>query len=202
MRANLGGRCAARLPILLVALTLVACAACAGRGPDSQMLPAGLLPAEEQVISGVPFHSQGVGECGPASLAGVLNFHGDPATPEEIAADVLRTNLRGSLTLDLALWPRSRGFTTRWYAGSVRDILDKTGQGLPLLVMLDQGFGPVSANHFVVLLGHAPDAIIINDGARGPGVRMDWSRFLSQWERAGFWTLLVEPAQAGQEDRS
>ncbi|WP_027366860.1 cysteine peptidase family C39 domain-containing protein [Desulfocurvibacter africanus] len=165
------------------------------------MLPAGLLPAEEQVISGVPFHSQGVGECGPASLAGVLNFHGDPATPEEIAADVLRTNLRGSLTLDLALWPRSRGFTTRWYAGSVSDILDKTGQGLPLLVMLDQGFGPVSANHFVVLLGHAPDAIIINDGARGPGVRMDWSRFLSQWERAGFWTLLVEPAQAEQGDR-
>lgn len=202
MRANLGGRLAARLLTTMAALALIACAACAGGNVDTRLLPPDMLAAEERSISGVPFHSQGVGQCGPASLAGVLNFHGYPVTPEEIAADVLRPDLRGSLTLDLALWPRSRGFTTRWYAGSARDILDKTDQGLPLVVMLDQGIGPVSANHFVTLVGHAPDAVILNDSARGPGVHMDWPRFLSQWRRAGFWTLLVEPAKAGQGDRT
>lgn len=201
MRTNPGGRPAARLLTIIIALVLISCAACAGRSLESQLLPADLLAAEERRISGVPFHSQGVGQCGPASLAGVLNFHGYPATPEGIAADILRPELRGSLTLDLALWPRGKGFATRWYAGSVRDILDKVDQGLPLVVMLDQGMGPVSANHFVTLVGHAPNAIILNDSARGPGVRMDWPRFLSQWQRAGFWTLLVEPAKAGQEGR-
>ncbi len=201
MLANHGGRCSARLFSLIALAVLITCAACAGRGAESPALPADLLTKEERVIPGVPFHNQGVGQCGPASLAGVLNFHGDPATPEEIAADILRPELRGTLTLDLALWPRGRGFATRWYAGSVRDILDRTGQGQPLIVMLDQGIGPVSANHFVVVVGHAPDAVMVNDGARGSGVRMAWKRFLFQWERAGFWTLLVEPAPAGQEGK-
>lgn len=189
--------------MLLAALACMAGAGCAGKGP--QRLPPSIAASGVRIIPDVPFHSQEVGQCGPASLAGVLNHHGLQAAPEEIAADVMRPDLRGTLTLDLALWPRGRGFATRWYAGSAEDLAARVAQGMPLVVMLDQGFGPISANHFVVVVGHSPRAVILNDGERGPGVRMAWPDFLRQWERAGFWTLLVEPVQAdpaGQESKS
>lgn len=192
-----GGWSSDRLPRVLLgaALAVALCLSCAGKAVAPGLLPSAVSASGERVIPGVPFHAQAVGQCGPASLAGVLNHHGCQVRPEEIAADVLRPDLRATSTLDLALWPRGRGFTTRWYRGSAQDIADKVGQGLPLVVMLDQGMGPVSANHFVVVVGHAPDAVIVNDGDRGPGVRMDWPGFLRQWERAGFWTLLVEPVE-------
>jgi len=189
------------LTVLVLALLALLATACAGKGPDH--LPPHLLSLDERVIPGVPFHPQTTGQCGPASLASVLNLHGDPATPQEIAAHVLRPDLRGSLTLDLALWPRSRGFTTRWYAGSVQDIAVRVLQGQPLVVMLDQGLGPVSSNHFVVVTGHAPEAVLVHDSDKGPWQRMAWPRFLRQWERAGRWTLLVEPAhEAGPNSRA
>ena len=187
------------MALLGAALAVTLCVSCAGKAAAPGPLPSAVA-AGERVIPGVPFHAQAAGQCGPASLAGVLNHHGCQAKPEEIAADVLRPDLRATSTLDLALWPRGRGFTTRWYRGSAQDIADKVGQGLPLVVMLDQGMGPVSANHFVVVVGHAPDAVIVNDGDRGPGVRLGWPGFLRQWGRAGFWTLLVEPVLVDTRD--
>jgi hypothetical protein len=154
-------------------------------------LPQGFAPPQaRKVIPGVPFHPQTEYQCGPASLAGVLNFLGDPVTPEEIADAVFRKDLRGSVSLDLALYPRDRGFATRFWRGGVADLIAAVDAGTPLVVMIDQGIGPVGLGHFMVVVGYAPGGIVVNSGRERETV-MAWRTFLPMWDRAADWTLAV-----------
>jgi hypothetical protein len=169
--------------VLALVLALSACAP----GLPRDFAP----PAASRVIPGVPFHAQEDFQCGPASLAGVLNYLGDPAPPEEIAAAVFRPDLRGSVSLDLALYPRSRGLATRFWRGGVADLVASVDAGRPLVLMLDQGLGPVHVFHYLVAVGYSPQGLVANSGRR-EHVLLPWAEFLPAWERAENWTLLVE----------
>ncbi|WP_174409233.1 C39 family peptidase [Desulfovibrio psychrotolerans] len=148
-------------------------------------------PSDTQTIADVPFHAQEDYQCGPASLAGVLNFLGDPATPDQIALAVYRPELRGSVSLDLALYPRNRGYSSRFWRGTVEDIIRNVDAGRPLVLMLDLGVGPVSTYHYLVAVGYAPQGLIANTGRRKHAL-LPWADVLRTWERADNWTLLVE----------
>ena len=164
-----------------LALLLAACAA----------LPPGFVPpAAGNAVPGVPFHAQEDYQCGPASLAGVLNFLGDPATPEEIAAAVYRPDLRGSVSLDLALYPRGRGLASRFFRGAPADLLAAVDAGRPLVLMLDQGLAGVKYLHFAVLTGYRPEGVVLNSG-RVRGRLVPWAAFLAQWAGADHWALEV-----------
>ncbi|NIW44576.1 MAG: hypothetical protein GWN30_07355, partial [Gammaproteobacteria bacterium] len=63
----------------------------------------------------VPFFPQLDYQCGPASLAGVLNYYGDHVGPDEIAEAIYRENIRGTVSLDMVLYVRKRGFASTWY---------------------------------------------------------------------------------------
>ncbi len=168
---------------LLAALCL-ALAACAS-------LPPGFVPpAVGNAVPGVPFHAQEDYQCGPASLAGVLNFLGDPATPEEIASAVFRPDLRGSVSLDLALYPRGRGLSSRFFRGTPADLTAAVDAGRPLVLMLDQGLAGVRYFHFAVLTGYRPQGAVLNSG-REQGLLVPWASFLAQWAGADNWTLEV-----------
>lgn len=171
------------VPALLLTLALTSCA---------MGLPRGFIPpVDTRTIAGVPFHAQEEYQCGPASLAGVLNFLGDPATPDEIAHAVFRPELRGSVSLDLALYPRGRGLSSRFWRGTVEDIMRNVDAGRPLVLMLDLGLGPVHTYHFLVAVGYAPQGLIANTGRREHAL-LPWAEVLRTWERADCWTLLVE----------
>jgi len=148
-------------------------------------------PADRQTIANVPFHAQDDYQCGPASLAGVLNFLGDPVSPDEIAQAVFRPELRGSVSLDLALYPRKRGHSSRFWRGKVEDIVRNVDAGRPLVLMQDLGIGPVSTYHFLVAVGYSPQGLIANTGRREYAL-LPWAEFLRTWERADNWALLVE----------
>lgn len=155
-------------------------------------------PSVERVIPDVPFFPQERYQCGPASLAGVLRHlgaTGAQATPEGIAEAIFRPGRHGTLSLDLALYPRARGLVTRWYDGSVADLMAAVDSGRPRIVMVDQGYGPVSTYHFMVVVGYAPDAVIVNSD-RTPLQRLPWASFLRAWERTDRWTLEVRRQDA------
>ncbi len=180
------GRPKPRLRAVLAIFFALALSSCATG------LPRGFTPpADSRTIPGVPFHAQEDYQCGPASLAGVLNFLGDPVTPDEIARVVFRPELRGSVSLDLALYPRGRGLSSRFWRGTVEDIVRNVDAGQPLVLMLDLGLGPVSTYHFLVAVGYAPQGLIANTGRREHAL-LPWAEVLRTWERADYWTLLVE----------
>ncbi len=154
--------------------------------PDNQEI----LPY--QLIEDVPFFPQNDFQCGPSSLAGVLNYYGKNISPLLIADKIFQQKVRGTLSIDMALFARELGFISQWYAGDMNDLRKNIDNDHPLIVMVDLGFGPVHKHHYLVVVGYESKGVIVNSGAH-QNKRVPWNRFQNQWSRAQFWTLRILP---------
>lgn len=145
-----------------------------------------------QIIKNVPFYPQKRYQCGPASLAGILNFWGVPVSPEEIAAEIYSKPAGGTLTLDMILYPEKRGLKGTPYEGSFEDVKKKIDAGYPLIVMVDEGFWIYQKNHFMVVLGYHQKGVVVNSGKNQYEFK-PLDNFLKSWKRTRYWTLLITP---------
>ncbi|MGE5299904.1 MAG: C39 family peptidase [Acidobacteriota bacterium] len=166
-----------------VMCSCVVLAACASAPPAARQ--------GETVIDNVPFYPQEAYQCGPASLAGVLNYEGFGTTPERIAEEIFSRSARGTLTLDMVLYAQRNGFSAHEYAGSMQDLKEKISVGQPLLVMVDYGFLAWQADHFMVVVGYSTDGIIANSGKKEREFIQN-DTFLRIWKKAGFWSLSIK----------
>jgi hypothetical protein len=130
-------------------------------------------PSQAVLIKDVPFFPQLDYQCGPASLAGVLNYY----------------------SLDMVLYARQRGFTSKWYEGSKDDIVRAVDSGSPLVVMIDLGFSLARVYHYMVITGYSFKGVIANTGTT-PQKLISWEKFMSQWNKTHNWTLLITPKEA------
>jgi ABC-type bacteriocin/lantibiotic exporter with double-glycine peptidase domain len=146
---------------------------------------------DAMIIDNVPFHPQEKYQCGPASLAGVLNFWGVDATPEDIANEIFSRAARGTLNIDMLFYAQRAGLYAEQYAGSWHDLTKKIDSGYPLIVLVDFGFSFYQANHFMVVVGYNNDGIIVNS-EKTERMFIPKDRFLRIWERANYWTLLIK----------
>jgi hypothetical protein len=179
----------ARLVPALVLSSLIIFQGCAA-GPDIVASEVSASIGSGKVDK-VPFYPQVSFQCGPASLAGVLNFFGEGVTPDEIAEAVFRKDIRGTVTLDMVLYARKRGFLAEWYNGSVDDIRRSVDDGVPLIVMVDFGFANVRKNHYMVVVGYTPEGVIANSGKTREKL-ISWDYFLARWDRTKRWALRIE----------
>ena len=181
------------LPVFVVALTLLLSVGLTGCAvsPDG-MYSAFSAPAGSGKVENVPFYSQLTYQCGPASLAGVLNFYGYAVTPEQIARAIFRDEIHGTVTLDMVLYVREKGFSAMWYSGSANDIQRAVDGDVPLIVMIDLGFANLSKYHYLVVIGYGQEGVIVNSGKERERL-MRWNRFLRRWQRTKCWTLRIEP---------
>ena len=144
------------------------------------------------LIDGVPFFTQEAYQCGPASLAGVLNYWGLKITPGEIAAEIYSPNAKGTLDVDMVLFPERKGFRASQYRGSLEDLKKNIDSSRPLLVMVDDGFWVYEKTHFMVVVGYDAEGLIVNSGMEQHQF-IPQNRFLRSWERTKFWTLQITP---------
>ncbi|WP_147822437.1 C39 family peptidase [Salidesulfovibrio onnuriiensis] len=163
-------------------------AGCAAAKPTVQA-PTGI---GSNMVANVPFHPQEDHQCGPSSLAMVLNHAGDNVTPEEIAQSIFRKNIRGTVSLDMALYPRNRGFNSRFGKGDPQGLVQAVDANKPAVVMVNQGFAMARKLHYMVVTGYTPDFVVVNSG-RERNKRIAWDEFLTQWRDTGFWMLTVQP---------
>ena len=150
------------------------------------------VPRESKIIAGVPFFPQEDYQCGPACMAAALNFLGEKTTPEAVAPKLFREDIRGTTTLDMAVYPRTIGYDSRWYSGSILDLRRAVDSGQPRIVFVDYGIGPVSAYHFMVVVGYSPEGAIVTSGGDEHKV-IAWPSFMGPWEKTGYWTLEIMP---------
>lgn len=143
------------------------------------------------IISGVPYYPQEQYQCGPASLATVLNFHGMGYTPEQIASEIYSKTARGTLSIDMLLYAQRKGLKAEQYSGGMDDLRAKLRQGYPIIVMVDFGLSAYEVIHFMVATGFDSDGIVFNSGEH-KSVKLFDADFLNAWKRTKYWTLWIK----------
>ncbi len=151
------------------------------------------LESKPIIIQDVPFYPQEDFQCGPASLAGVLNYWGVNVEPSEIADKIYSSSARGTLTIDMLLYAKGKGLYSLHYSGSWEDLKEKIKNGYPLVVLVDYGFFVYQANHFMVVVGFSDEGVVVNSGKKRHEF-IEKERFLDIWEKTGYWTLLIKRA--------
>jgi hypothetical protein len=182
---------------VLSALSLAALffTGCLSFGPQPQSFTS---PMDSRLIAAVPFIPDDSSHCGPSTLAAVLSYHGRPTTKEEVAVDVQREDLRGSLGPDLMLWAREHGAITTFSALKPEQLVEQINKQKPVIALLDTGFGAVHRGHFVVIVGYGPDGVVANSGLIQQQL-IPWSGFLTDWFRMGNFAILISGLQGAPE---
>ncbi|GAB4409544.1 MAG: C39 family peptidase [Thermodesulfovibrionales bacterium] len=148
------------------------------------------LDSKPVIIDKVPFYPQEDYQCGPSSLAAVLNYHGVAVRPEDIARDIYSGSARGTLNIEMVFYSQKMGLNASQYSGGLDDLRENINSGHPLIVLVDYGFSLFQVNHFMVVIGYNDDGVIVNSGKEEKKFIPERD-FMRAWERTKFWTLLI-----------
>lgn len=143
------------------------------------------------MIDNVTFFSQEDYQCGPSSLAGVLNYWGIAVTPEEIAHDIFSEKARGTLTADMVIYAQKKGLSATQYKSGLPDLKRNLSSGYPVIILVDYGMFFYQANHFMVVVGYNDMGVFANSGIHKNRFIPENS-LLKSWEKTGYWTLLIK----------
>ncbi len=178
------------MPKILCILALIAVLiwSCASHPPSVR---------DAKVIPGVPFYPQEDYQCGPSSLATVLNYwqvrlNRGKIDVNEIAKAIYSPGARGVLPFDLENYPVKKGFFTHQFEGSIADLQRYIDEGEPVIIFVDQGLSVYQINHFMVAKGYTKNGIIFNNGRKENEVITN-SRLEKIWKKTGYWALRVIP---------
>ncbi|MGF1610231.1 MAG: PA2778 family cysteine peptidase [Kiloniellales bacterium] len=193
MRQELGRRADGIAPAytLLLAILLTACAA-----PQTQEILADFdnLPARAEV-TGVPFYPQEDYYCGPAALATVLTWSGDPVTQHDMVPEVYSPERKGTLRSDLLAAARRHG-RLAVPIGDMKALLSEIAAGHPVLVFQNLALDLFPQWHYAVAYGYDLEQreIVLRSGTHSRWVA-DLSAFERTWERGDYWALVVLPPE-------
>ncbi len=155
------------------------------------------LETRGHYIEGVPFYKQTESTCGPAALASIFAFWDHPESLERITAGVFIPKLGGTLPMDMESFAREAGFKTTSSEGTLTELRDLIQKGIPVICMLDLGFGLYHQPHYITVIGYddVHAVIICHDGST-PNSLIGYDKFGKEWARAGRWMLVIEPRTA------
>lgn len=143
------------------------------------------------IIKNIPFYPQETYQCGPSTLAMVLNYRGIKVNPDDVATEIFSETARGTLNIDMLLFAQRKGLTAIQYRGNLDDLKNNIDSGNPVIVLVDYGFSLYKKNHFMVIVGYNEHGIIANSG-RNKEKFISEEDFLKSWEKTNYWTLLIK----------
>lgn len=180
------------LTLLLLLCVEVITSACSSIGSSAP--PVESVPSNTVYISGVPFFPQLADQCGPASLAAVLNYWGKGVTPDEIATAIYSPRLKGTLSLDMWQYAQKQQLQADMRKGSIQDLERHLAQNIPVIAFLNLGLDWLPVGHFVVVVGlDQMDRAVITYNGEKQNSRISFDRFLHAWEKTNYWSLVVQP---------
>lgn len=144
-------------------------------------------------IPGVPFFAQEEYQCGPASLAMVLQWSGVRVIPSDLIPQVYTPERKGSLQGNIiGAVRRHKRLAYEIYG---RDCLVReVSAGHPVLVLQNLGIKWIPRWHYAVVVGYDLEngQVILHSG-RNAHRRVGFRTFENTWKRAKNWGLVALP---------
>jgi hypothetical protein len=149
------------------------------------------LPAVVE-LSAVPFFPQQKYHCGPAALAGIINYQGTAVVPDEIARLVYIPDLKGSLQVEIAAATRQFDLLPVQMDGQLESLLQELAAGNPIFVLQNLAIDAYPVWHYEILIGYDLEQrhMILRSGVNRRITRT-FALFEKTWQRAGHWALAV-----------
>jgi ABC-type bacteriocin/lantibiotic exporter with double-glycine peptidase domain len=147
------------------------------------------------VLLQVPFFPDKTDQCGPATLAGMLNFWGKQTDPKELRGEMYSDQLKGTLPMDLVSTAEKRGLEVTMVAGQIPQIQEELRAGRPVLAMLNRGYTIMPIDHYVLVTGYDEDraGFFMHSGGKANQF-ISYRKFENQWKKTDHWAMFAKSA--------
>lgn len=176
--------------VLLLSLLVLLLAGCARSPVLLESTKADLTPQTE--LTAVPFFAQTEYQCGPATLAMVLNHQGADATLGELIPQVFLPGRDGSVQPEMLATVRRYERLAIPIRGTMDTLLSHLDAGDPVVVMQNLALPAFPMWHYAVAIGFdLPNETLILRSGEIERHAMSFSRFDATWARAERWGFVV-----------
>lgn len=176
--------------VLLLGLWLLLVAGCAST-PQLAESTEQVLPRQAWV-EGVPFHAQREYQCGPASLAMVLNHQGVDVAMETLISQVFIPSREGSVQPEMLATVRRHGRIPFVLNDTFDALLTEIAAGHPVVVMQNLSLPAWPMWHYAVAIGYDLDneEMFLHSGEEAERVE-SFHRFDATWARSERWAFVA-----------
>jgi hypothetical protein len=172
---------------LLLAAGFVSLSACAS-APSRR--------AGDAVRLNVPFYPDDTDQCGPSSLASVLTYWKQDATPPVLKKEIYLAKLKGSLPFDLLIAAQKR-LPARMVNEGLDSLKAELRAGRPIVAYLNRGWEFAPVGHYVAVVG-------FDEGRKGVYAHsalkeasfIPYRKFLNDWKKTDYWAIYVSSTPA------
>lgn len=143
-------------------------------------------------INGVPFFKQNAYQCGPSALASALNFYGKKLSPQEITDTIKKEEIKGTLNLELLIFPRRYGLITEMLLNDIEKLREYIKNKVPVLLLVDNGFSIYRIPHYILIIGFDEnnDVFVAHWGNEGNKI-VSSKELKKRWLRMGGWGFAI-----------
>ncbi len=178
--------------VLVLALLMLLLAGCASAPPLAETTERDL--PRRTLLADVPFHGQRDYQCGPASLAMVLNASGVAAEVDTLIPQVFLPGREGSVQPEMLGTVRRHERIPFRIEGSLDALLTEIDAGHPVVVMQNLSLPAWPVWHYAVAIGFDLDeqTLILHSGMQPQRVT-SFGRFDATWARSDRWAFVALP---------
>lgn len=178
-------------PVTWLLLAVVLISGCASQPPWPADVPSSGRPV---LVSDVPFYPQEQYQCGPASLAMMLNSRGIGTQPQALVDRVYLPDRQGTLQIEMVAAARQAGLLVYPLAPALSAVLKELQAGHPVLVFQNLRFNWWPQWHYAVMIGFdaRQQELILHSGTRAH-YRQPVAAFMTTWDRAERWAVTMLP---------
>nr|WP_251068337.1 PA2778 family cysteine peptidase [Marinobacter sp. C7] len=164
--------------------------------PEPESVAGEVVLPNRVLLEDVPFYAQEKYQCGPASLAMMLNSQGLETDPDVLKELVYIPGRQGSLQVEMVAGARSHNMVVYPLKPRLADVLEEVSAGNPVLVMQNLLIDWWPQWHFAVVVGYDSDneTVILNTDTR-KHYAMPYKTFHATWSRAERWAVVVLPPE-------
>ena len=150
--------------------------------------------SQPKEISTISFNPQREYECGPASLATLLQWQGLNISDAAIVPEIYLPKRQGSLQIELLAATRRHNFIPYVIDKKMTALLKEIKAGNPVLVLQNLGLESYPKWHYAVVIGYDinKDEIILRSGEIKRHTN-SFSLFERTWQRAKYWGFIALP---------